>query len=258
MILKLCLYSFVFYHLRKMEGMKRTQLLVSSDSSRIITTFNPPLVFPERCSYEMALTRLETYYSSANITETNNKLKISFDGGKVWTDIEIPVGCYEIYAINKTLQRLIVAAGGKPSLIIFSPNRNTLKCVLEIKDAKYIVDFTGQNCIRTLLGFDAGRYIFGRTEGQSIVNIMDVNSILVKCDVIGSSTLNGVAEPIIYSFFPNVSPGCKIVEIAHNLTFLPLSTNTISTMTCWLTDQNNKELNLRGEKLTISLIIQPC
>ena len=64
-----------------MEDMKSAQLLVCSDSSKIVTTFNSPLVFPEGCLYEMALTRLETYSSLANIAEVNNRLRVSFAGG---------------------------------------------------------------------------------------------------------------------------------------------------------------------------------
>ena len=42
-------------------------------------------------------------------------------------EITILIGCYEINAINKLLQRLIVKAGGKADKIIRSPNNNTLK-----------------------------------------------------------------------------------------------------------------------------------
>ena len=40
-------------------------------------------------------------------------MKISIDKEVSWKSITIPIGCYEINAINKLLQRLIVKAGGK-------------------------------------------------------------------------------------------------------------------------------------------------
>ena len=49
-------------------------------------------------------------------------------------------------------------------------------------------------------------------------------------------------------FFPNVSPGYKITETPVNLVYLPITSDTINNITDWLTDQNGKELDLRGEK----------
>ena len=54
-------------------------------------------------------------------------MKISIDKGVVWKSIKIPIGCYEIKALNKLLQHLMVEAGGKADKIILSPNNNTLK-----------------------------------------------------------------------------------------------------------------------------------
>ena len=52
----------------------------------------------------------------------------------------------------------------------------------------------------------------GYNESPNIVNIIQVNSILVNLDIISGSYVNGSASPTIYSFYPNVSPGYKIVE----------------------------------------------
>ena len=59
-----------------------------------------------------------------------------------------------------------------------------------------------------MLGFNAQTYVGpGRYESENVVNIMKVNFIMVHCDIIGASRLNGQEWPIIYSFFPNVGPG---------------------------------------------------
>ena len=81
---------------------------VSGNKSRLKTSFIPPLEFPPSSRYEMALTSLETYYSLPNIDASNNHLKVSLDNGKIWMDIHIPTGCYEIKAINNELQRFIM------------------------------------------------------------------------------------------------------------------------------------------------------
>jgi len=127
--------------------------------------------------------------------------------------------------------------------------------VLEIA-TNYKVDFTTANSIRTVLGFSAQVYASGYNESENIVNIMNVSSLRITSDVIGSSYSNGSTENIIFSFFPDVGPGYKIIEIPVNLIYLPITTNTISSMETKLVDQNGKLINLRGEELSIRFHIR--
>jgi len=69
--------------------------------------------------------------------------------------------------------------------------------------------------------------------------------------VIGGSYVNGRTQNTIYSFFPNMSPGYKIVENPRNLVYLPGILDKINKMETVLTDQNRRQLKLRGENLTI-------
>ena len=72
-----------------------------------------------------------------------------------------------------------------------------------IKNDNIIVDFNVDNSLRSVLGFSARKFSgAGRFESENVVNIMKVNSILVHCDIIGGSRLNGEERAIIYSFFP--------------------------------------------------------
>ena len=241
------------------EARPSFNIIVSNNTSSIRTTFSPPLTFPKGCNYEMAVCNLETYYSFPNIDSGNNSFKVSLDKGATWKAVmQIPTGCYEIKAINKEVKRLIVKAGGNKDDVTITPNINTLQCILTLKD-KIIIDFNINNSLRSVLGFNAQKYEgAGIYESQKIVNIMRVNAIMVHCDIIGASRLNGQERPIIYSFFPNVGPGEKIVTQPKNLIYLPITLNVISHMTCWLTDQDGNLLNLRGEEITITFHIKSC
>ena len=228
-------------------------IAVNGNSSCIHTDFNPPLHFS---SAEMALCELETYYSFPNIDEQNNKVQISVDEGKTWKQHALPTGCYEIKAINAVLKRFVKENKGDEKDLCLSPNRSTLTSIL-VLDEKVEVDFRGENgTLRTVLGFNADLYKKGRNESQHIVNILRVNSIFVHCDIITMSRRNGIASPIIYTFFPNVSPGFKIVDRPRNLIYLPLSLSVISRMTVWLTDQDDKALDTRNEQLTLTFHIR--
>ena len=236
-------------------------LIVSGKGSRLRTNYNPPLEFESSSAgHEIALLRVETYFSFPNVDESNNHLRISIDRGGNWCEIKIPIGCYVIDSINDVMQSFMMEKYGekeKEKHVIISANRNTLKCILEIRDAATIVDFKVDNSLRTVLGFNAKRYKKkGRFESENIVNILNVNSILVHCDIAEASRLNGVEAPVIYNFFPAVSPGEKIIEEAKHLIYLPLSLDVITSMTSWLTDQNQRALDLRGEELTLTFHVR--
>ena len=241
-------------------------ITVSGTNSRLFTRFNPPMVFDSEANsgYEIALCRLETYYCFHNIDEKNNSLNVSIDGGKNWKEFKIPVGCYDITGINEALQLLLLGEVNendvqerKQPYILLTGNKNTSKVVLQIASNTTIVDFNVKNSIRSMLGFEAKKYIGGkRYESENKINIVRVQSILVHCDIINSSRVNGTPAPVIYNFCPNVSPAEKIVCQPKHLMYVPLSLSVISSMTSWITDQEGRTLDLRGERLTLAFHIR--
>ena len=80
---------------------------------------------------------------------------------------------------------------------------------------------------------------------------MNVNSILVHCNIIHPSYMRDTQSPVAYNFFPNAAPGQKILEAPHNLIYLPVIVDVFSTLSVWLMDQHGKLLDLRGAELTI-------
>ncbi len=121
----------------------------------------------------------------------------------------------------------------------------------------YKVDFTVPKSFASLLGFKKLVIDAGYNESTNIVDIMTINSILVNVDIIAGSYVNGIPLPVIYSFYPNVSPGYKIVERPRpQLIYYPISRNDITIMRVWLTNQDNKPVDLRGEVLTVRIVVR--
>lgn len=139
--------------------------------------------------------------------------------------------------------------------ITISANSNTLKSILHL-ETNYQVDFRQNNSISSVLGFNNDIYTLSFNESENVVNILSINSILVNIDIVSGSYVNGSTQPTIYSFFPNVSPGYKIMETPINLVYLPIMLDTIYSLESSLTDQNDKQLNLRGEQLTMRFHIR--
>ena len=230
-------------------------IIQSDKNSKVSTDFAPNLKLEG--PYEIALHSLESYYSFPNVDTKNNKIHVTVNGGTHWYDLTFAVGCYEHEDINNELQRMVVLIGGKKNDIVLEPNRNTFQTIMTCS-SNVQVDFAIPNSIRTVLGFDAKIYKSGRHLSEHTVNINSVNSIFVHTNIIGSTYVNGSESPVIYSFFPNVRPGGKIIVEPRVLIYLPVSISVISRLTSWLTDQNNQPLNLRGEELTIKYHLRKC
>ena len=139
--------------------------------------------------------------------------------------------------------------------INISANSNTLKSVL-ILEKDYQVDFNHQNSIAKILGFTCAKYTEGFHQSEYVVNVLSINSILVNIDIISGSYVNGTTKNTIYSFFPKVSRGYKIIETPRNLVYLPLTLDIIDSLGVLITDQDDNLLNLRNEKLTIRIHIR--
>ena len=236
------------------------QIILSSNKTNFNTRFNPKLELDEEKVYEIALVNLETYYSFPNIDETNNVFVYSPDNGNSWVKIKIPEGSYELDDINNTIQHEMEKRGHYDEInedyyINISPNTNTLKSIL-ILEKGYQVDFDHQNSLAKVLGFTGTKYMEGFHESENVVDILRINSILVNVDIISGSYVNGTTKSTLYSFFPDVSPGYKIIESPVNLVYLPITLNTIDSLSVMITDQDNNLLNLRDEKLTIRFHIR--
>lgn len=235
------------------------QIIVSDDSTIFKTKFNPPIQLNKKKSYEMSLVNLETYYSIPNISSKNNTFKYSPDGGANWSTITIPTGSYDIEDINDVIQREMKANGhwdaaNEEYYVSISANPNTLKAILNVEN-NYQVNFKHGNSLRKLLGFGSKIYSASQ-ESERVVDILSINSILVNTNITSGSYVNGTNKPTIYSFFPNVSPGHKIVEHPKNLIYLPISLHVIHSLQVTLTDQNFDILDLRGENVTIRFHIR--
>ena len=139
--------------------------------------------------------------------------------------------------------------------INISENSNTLKYVL-ILEEDYQVDFDHQNSIAKVFGFTDAKYTEGFHESEIVVNILSINSVLVNIDIISRSYVNGTTRNTIYSFFPKVSPGYKIIESPVNLVYLPITLDVIDSLEVSITLQDDHLLNLRNEKLTIRFHIR--
>src|SRR5271157_219488 len=231
-----------------------TSFILTGKSSDFTTCFNS-IVLDQNKQYEAALLFLDTYNSIPNITEGENN-EFKYYNGEAWKTIILSTGAYELIAINNEIKRQLIANGDSDSAIDVNADISTLKSIVNIDNQNYKVAFGLPNSIGSVLRFET-EIGHGYNVSPKIVDIIQVNSILVNIDIIMGSYVNGSSSPAIYSFYPNVAPGYKIVERPNpSLIYYPISRHDISKMRVWLTDQKGNLVDFRGETITLRIHIR--
>ena len=138
-----------------------------------------------------------------------------------WFDIIISEGSYHVEDMNEFIQREMRKNDHYDKIndnnnVKISSNTNTLKSDMFLM-INYEVDIRKYKFINGLVGFHSNLSTSGFHESKNMVNILTINSILVNIDIISGCYVNGSTPPTIYSFFPDLSPGHKIIENPHNL-----------------------------------------
>jgi hypothetical protein len=243
--------------------MKSTTLISTGNTTDFTTRLSPSIRLDPNKKYEAALLSINLFNTIPNITEENNKFRYSTDNGVTWKIISLNIGAYEIIGINDEIQRQMTINGDYDSVnneqyISITTKIAESKCILNITNQNYRVDFGIPNSIASTLGFHSVIISQKYNISQEIVDITKINSVLVNTDIISGSYVNGTQSPAIYAFDPNiVSPGYKINECPNpSLIYYPVNRTDINSIRIWLTDQTNKLINLRGERVTVRLHIR--
>ena len=75
----------------------------------------------------------------------------------------------------------------------------------------------------------------------------------MKCDAIDGSVVNGVRQPILYSFVLDKPSGYKVFSEPETIHFKKIKKSVLNTITFYLEDDDHKEVIFNGETLTFTL-----
>ena len=165
-------------------------IVLSSNTSDFKYNFYPSIKLDNYKTHEIALLNIDMYHSVPNIDESNNKFVYEYDG-KIF-EIIFPTGANEIQTINDYIQKQLDKNKHSEAFNI-KANNITMKCIIHIEKSNLKINFNHNQSLNKLLGFRSGIIEgIGEHEGENIVDILSVNSILVNCDIIEGSYFNGV------------------------------------------------------------------
>ena len=93
----------------------------------------------------------------------------------------------------------------------------------------------------------AGLYI-----GNKPINITGIDKFHLKCDCIQGSIVNGVREPILYSYVLSNPPGHKIYKEPRIKLFKKINKSVLSHITFYFEDDDYKTVDFNNETVSIT------
>jgi len=191
--------------------------------------------------------------SISNVNEKCNKICFIYnnDNNTNSDSYEILTGSYELNEIEAAIKRVL---HNTDTLFELRADNNTLKCTMFCSET---VDFSSNNSIGQLLGFKNRKYAANvNHESDTLVNITKTNCIYIDSNLVMGSFVNGKQCHTIHEFYPNVPPGYKIIEVPRHLVLYPLNSTSITHASIILKNQDDELIDLRGEPVSIRLLIQ--
>ena len=168
------------------------------------------------------------------------------------TGYSLNPGIYEVIDLNKT-SKYILPDNVKVNITIDDIRLNT---ILKINQTLL---FSEKSFFYTILGFTQSRsyplddidgfyqLIAGSYKSDKPINIIGIDKIQLKCDCIQGSIVNGIREPILYSFALSSPPGYKIYKEPRVKLFKKISKSVLSHITFYFEDDDHKAVDFNGE-----------
>ena len=169
---------------------------------------------------------------------------------------ELGPGNYTFKDISEALFNILQSEYPGPSNVIdIEYDDISMRTKLAVKSGIIAIRFDEKSFFSTVLGFTPGwdyKY-YNIYTSQKVVNLGSTNKIHLKCDCIDGSVLNGLRQPILYSFVLDKLPGYKIFSEPETIHYKKIKKSVLNTITFYLEDDNNKEVDFNGETLTFTL-----
>ena len=173
------------------------------------------------------------------------------------TGYSLDPAIYEVNELNKTLKYIL------PDNVKVTVSIDDIKLKSNLKTNQTLI-FTEKSFFYTILGFTQSRsyplddidghyqLIAGSYKGDKPINITGIDKIHLKCDCIHGSIVNGVREPILYSFALSSPPGHKIYKEPRVKLFKKVNKSVLSHITFYFEDDDYKPVDFHGETISFT------
>ena len=94
--------------------------------------------------------------------------------------------------------------------------------------------------------------IAGSYKSDKPINITGIDKIHLKCDCIQGSIVNGIREPILYSFALCSPPGHRIYQESRIKLFKKINKSVLSHITFYFEDDDHKPVGFNNEMISFT------
>ena len=169
---------------------------------------------------------------------------------------ELEPGIYSFKEISEALFYILQSEYTQSnSEILIRLDDVTRKIKLVVNSGIIAVRFDEKSFFCTILGFTAGWDYkhYNQYLSQKIVNLSITNKIHLKCDAIHGSVVDGVRQPILYSFVLDKPSGYKVFCEPETIHYKKINKSVLNTITCHFEDDSDKVVDFNQETMTFTL-----
>ena len=173
------------------------------------------------------------------------------------TGYSLNPGIYEVIDLNNTLKYIL------PNNVKVSIKIDDIKLKSNLKTNQTLI-FTEKSFFYTNLGFTRSRsypldgidgfyqLIAGSYKSDRPINITGIDKNHLKCDCLAGSIINGVREPILFSFALSSPPRYKIIKEPRIKLFKKINKSVLSHITFYFEDDDHKPVGFNGETISFT------
>ena len=173
------------------------------------------------------------------------------------TGYSLNPGIYEVIDLNNALKYIL------PDNVKVFITIDDIRLKSNLKTNQTLI-FTEKSFFYTILGFTQshsyplvdidGYYqlIAGSYKSDRPINITGIDKVHLKADCIQGSIVNGIREPILYSFALSSPPGYKIFKEPRIKLFKKINKSTLSHITFYFEDDDHKPVDFNNETISFT------
>ena len=166
-------------------------------------------------------------------------------------------GIYEVSDLNNTLKYIL------PDNVKVNVTSDDIRLKSNLKTNQTLL-FTNKSFFYTILGFTQshqgslndieGYYhiLPGNYKSDRPINNTGIDKIHLKCDCILGSIINGIRQPILYSFASSSPPGYKIFKEPRVKFFKKINKSVLSHITFYFEDDDHKPVDFHNETISFT------
>ena len=164
---------------------------------------------------------------------------------------------YEVVDLNNTLKHIL------PNNVKVNITIDDIRLKSNLKINQTLI-FTEKSFFYTFLGFTKSRsyplddidgfyqIIAGSYKSKRPINITGIDKIHLKSGCIQGSIVNGIREPILYSFALSSPPGHKIYKEPRLKLFKKINKSVLSHITFFFEDDDHKPVDFNNETISFT------